>query len=328
MLKGAIKKILIIKWSALGDVVLITPSLKTIRNHFPEAKIRILIKREYKDLLESLPYIDSFIDFKKSKWRSLISELKKEKFDLSIDFQNTWCSHLLAFLGAVRNRLGYGRKGGRIFLNMVAFEPKEIKNPVEHQAHLLSKIGINLIDYELECRTFIQPSFNLDKPYIVILPGAGEGWKTKCWSESSFARLSDILIDKFGYSIVFLGGKKEKRRIDNIKKTMNKKAKDLSGKTDLKELAGVLKESSLFITHDTGPMHLAEALKVPTIALFGPTDPRRHTVPSSNLVIVKKDLPCQPCYLRECSEHQCMQLIKVEEVLEIVSDMLNKENKR
>ncbi len=324
MFKGTIKKILIIKWSALGDIILITPALRVIREHFPEAKIFLLTKKEYQDLLKPLHYIDSFIDFEKSEWKGLIPELKKESFDLSIDFQNTWLSHLLVFLSGVKNRVGYKRKGGGAFLNIAAFEPKGIKNPVEHQAHLLSKIGIDLTDYSLECRgASIQTSFNLSKPYIVILPGAGKGWETKCWGESSFARLADTLIDKYGYSVVFLGEIREKEKISRIKKLMRERAEDLSGKTDLKELAGVLKESALFITHDTGPMHLAQALKVPTVALFGPTDPRRHTVPSTNLFIVKKSLACQPCYRRDCSHQQCLQLIEVKEVLEVVSNVLN-----
>ncbi|MEA3369193.1 MAG: glycosyltransferase family 9 protein [Candidatus Ratteibacteria bacterium] len=326
MLKGEIRKILIFKWSAMGDIILAVPSFRAIRAHFPQAKIHLLIKKEYQELLNSLSYIDNFIDFKKSNWRDLIPELKKEKFDLSIDFQNTWRSHLLSFLVGVKRRVGYGRKGGRLLLNVAAAQPKKIENPVEHQARLLSKIGINLDNFELECKIPSIVSLPFPKPYISILPGSGEGWQSKCWSELCFARMADSIINKLKYSAVFLGEKREKNKIERIKKAMREKGQDMSGQTKLIQLAGVIKGSSLFITHDTGPMHLAQALGVPTLALFGPTDPMRHTIPSSNLYIIKKNLSCQPCYRRRCSAHQCMKLIRVEEVLDKIKQIMKTNN--
>ncbi len=322
MLKGEIKKILIFKWGALGDVILVVPSFRAIRAHFPQAKIHLLIKKEYQELLNSLSYVDNFIDFEKSHWRDLIPELKKEKFDLSIDFQNTWRSHLLAFLSGVKRRAGYGRKGGKILLNIAVAEPNGVKNPVEHQAWLLSKIGVNLDDFALEYKMPFQPSFQFSRPYISILPGAGEGWQSKCWSELCFARLADTIINKLKYSVVFLGEKREKSKIERIKKAMREKGQDLSGQTNLTQLAGVIKGSSLFITHDSGPLHLAQALGVPTLALFGPTDPGRHSLPSAKLFIINKKISCQPCYRRRCSAHQCMKLIGVEEVLKMITQIL------
>ena len=322
MLSNETRKILVIKWSALGDIVLVVPSLRAIRKFFPRAEIHLLIKKEYKGLLSSLNLVDKFIDFKKSKWRTLIPELKKEKFDLSIDFQNTWRSHLLAFFGKVKNKLGYQKKGGRFLLNIAVAEPKGVKNPIEHQAYLLSKIAINLDNFELECDVPSYTSLRFNKPYIAIAPGAGKGWDTKCWGELSFARLADGLIEKLKYSVVFLGEEREKEKIELIKKVMKEKAENLTGRTDLIQLAGIIKESSLFITHDTGPMHLAQALKVPTIALFGPTDPNRHTIPSESLFVVRRNLPCQPCYHRKCSHQKCMQLIEVEEVLKKITQIL------
>ena len=325
MFKGEIRKILIFKWSALGDIILAVPSFRAIRRHFPQAEIHLLIKKEYKELLDSFPYIDNFIDFKKSNWRDLIPELRREKFGLSIDFQNTWRSHLLSFLGGVKRRVGYGRKGGKILLNVAVSEMKEIKNPVEHQAWLLSKIGVNLNNFRLECKLPPQPPFQFKRPYISILPGAGNGWQSKCWSELCFARLADSIINKVKHSVVFLGEKREKSKIERIKKAMREGGQDLSGETNLIQLAGVIKGSSLFITHDTGPMHLAQALGVPTVALFGPTDPRRHSLPSANLFIINKKISCQPCYRRQCSAHQCMQLIRVEEVLKMITQILKED---
>ena len=325
MFKGEITKILIFKWGALGDIILAVPSFRAIRAYFPQAEIHLLIKKEYQELLNSLSYIDNFIDFEKSNWRDLIPALKKEKFDLSVDFQNTWRSHLMAFLGGVKRRAGYGRKGGKILLNIAVSESKEIKNPAQHQAYLLSKIGVNLDNFALECKMPFQPSFQFSRPYISILPGAGEGWQSKCWSELCFARLADSIINKLKYSVVFLGEKREKSKIERIKKAMKERGQDLSEQTNLTQLAGVIKGSSLFITHDTGPMHLAQALGVPTLALFGPTDPMRHTIPSSNLYIIKKNFPCQPCYRRRCANQQCMRLIGVEEVLKMITQILKED---
>ena len=325
MLKDKKKtKILIFKWGALGDIILAGPSFRAIRRHFPKVEIYLLIKKEYKVLLDSLSYIDHFIDFDKSNWKALIPELKKEEFDLSIDLQNTWRSHLLSFLGGVSRRAGYGRKGGKILLNIAVAEPNGVKNPVEHQAYLLSKIGVNLDNLQLECKLPLQPSFQFKRPYISILPGAGEGWQSKCWSELCFARLADSIINKLKYSIVFLGEERERKKINRIKKEMEGKVEDIAGQTNIRQLAGVIKGSSLFITHDTGPMHLAQALGVPTLALFGPTDPERHTLPSINLFIINKKISCQPCYRRQCSNHQCMQLIRVEEVLKKITQIMKK----
>ncbi len=340
-------KILRFKWGALGDIILAVPSFRAIRAHFPQAKIHLLIKKEYQELLNSLSYVDNFIDFEKSNWKGLIPELKKEKFDLSIDFQNTWRSHLLAFLGGVKRRAGYGRKGGKILLNIAVSELKEmhpvrsklskttvvpkagtsnrVKNPVQHQAYLLSKIGVNLNNFRLECKLPPQPSFQFSRPYISILPGAGEGWQSKCWSELCFARLADGIINKLKYSVVLLGEERERKKINRIKKAMEGKVEDIAGQTNIRQLAGVIKGSSLFITHDTGPMHLAQALGVPTLALFGPTDPGRHSLPSANLFIINKKISCQPCYRRRCSNHQCMQLIGAEEVLKMITQILKED---
>jgi len=320
--EGGVKKILIFKWSALGDVILIVPSLRVIRRGFPRAEIYLLGKKEYKEFLHPLGYIDNFIEFPEQNWRHLIPKLRRENFDLSIDFQNTWRSHFLAFRAGAKNRLGYRRKGGRILLTIAVSGPEKV-HPVEHQAWLLSKIGVSLDDFKLECAPPPKPSFQLRRPYIAILPGAGKGWDSKCWSELSFARLADILIKRLKYEVVFLGGKREKDKVGRIKKAMKEKGQDLAGQTNLIQLAGVIKESSAFISHDTGPMHLAQALEIPTIALFGPTDPRRHTVPAANLYIVKKELSCQPCYRKKCSHQQCMQLIEVEEILGKIKQILH-----
>jgi heptosyltransferase-1 len=152
---------------------------------------------------------------------------------------------------------------------------------------------------------------------VVINPVAR--WRTKLWSERNFAELADRVIREKNAVIIFTGSSDDRAVIGRIVSMMKRKAENWAGETNLKELAALASLSTVFITTDTGPMHLAAAAGAKVLALFGPTAPWRTGPYGESHVVVRKGLECSPCFQRKCDDIQCMEAITVEEVFEKIN---------
>lgn len=335
--------ILVIKMSAIGDVILSVPSLKAIRSKFKDADIRVLVGLHARDVLDGCPYINGKIvcDFtRKDKGLSGIwklgADLRKRCFDIVIDLQNNKRSHILSFLSMAPLRYGYNNGKFSFLLNNAIKDDAPYLDPIEHQFRVLKSAGVKPIDKRLELwpslsdaekvdalfqENWIKPSQSL----IGINVRASSRWNSKNWPPKRIAELCDRLAKEFNMRVVLTGTKEDALYIEKIRGLTASKPVVAAGRTAVMELASLIKRCKAYITPDSAPMHIASALGTPFIALFGPTDPARHVAPSKDHVIIRKNLKCSPCYNPNCSKgFKCMNGIEVEEVFAAVKDILLK----
>jgi len=335
-------KILVIKFSSLGDVILSTPGLRAIREKFPQEnyKISFLIGEESKDILLRSPYIDELLvcDLKhKDKglaglW-GISRILRKKNFDLVIDLQNSRSSHLLAYLSGCINRYGYNNKKFAFLLNHAIYDLKPPVDPVTHQFRILKMLGIDLLNNALELWPSSEDQKAVDEllnaqwlsqaqKVVGINISASQRWSTKLWPMEYLI----CLIEELGLKDirVIITGTQADQALANmlISSLKNAKVINACGKTNINELAVLIKKCQVFISADSSPLHIASAVGTPFIALFGPTDARRHLPPGKNYVVIHKELRCSPCYKTKCRSKRCMVQISPAEVFAAVMKLL------
>ena len=333
--------ILIIKFSSIGDVILSTAAIRAIRKKFPSNyKITFLVGNESKDLLLGCPYIDELLvcDFKnKDKgilglWK-LGKILRKKDFDIAIDLQNNRKSHLLAMLSLAPNRYGYNNKKFGFLLNKSIKDGSVPLDPLTHQFQILKMLGIDLEDRQLElwpsqediryAEEFLSSEWmSVNQKLIGINISASPRWLTKNWPLTHVVKLCDGL-SRRDMRVLITGTEKDFQQVNAlISASKNAKIINACGKTTINQLACLIKKCSVYISSDSAPLHIAASMNVPFIALFGPTDPRRHIPTDKKFVLIKKDLECSPCYRSKCKTPKCMQQITAEEVLEAIEGLL------
>ncbi|MFH0996199.1 MAG: lipopolysaccharide heptosyltransferase II [Pseudomonadota bacterium] len=344
--------ILIIKLSAIGDVIHTLPALNAIRSAYPSAHITWLIEEAAAPLIIGHSALDRVIvsrrkswikDLRKGQWKSVIRQaaglvqtLRDTAYDLVFDFQALLKSGVLVAISRGRRKIGFGRgmehqEHSYLFLN-------EAVAPVDMNCHailrslmMLDAAGIHSrsITYRLPihdadrkqvARLLSQEGIKAARPLICINPVAK--WTTKLWPNALFAELADRLSETYRIIPVFTGAPEDKETVQDILSRMKSPAADLTGKTSLKTLAALYDAADMLISTDTGPMHLGAAVNTPVVALFGPTAPWRTGPMGDNHQVIRADLPCSPCFKRQCSICDCMNHIRVDQVLEGVARVM------
>ncbi len=333
-------RVVVWKLSALGDVILSTPSLRAIRAQHPDSHVALVVGRGAYDVVARCPYVNEIIvDSGSGGWAALqkrwalIRRLRTEGFDRSIDLQNSRWTHAAAWLSGIGVRVGYNRKLGFLLTQRVRL-PKQPMAPVAHQGHLLEQAGVRMADERLELWLSDREVRNVDallngklrsdaKGIVGLHPGGSGRWKTKRWDLERWAQLGDGLMQR-QIQVVITGGPDERDLSAHLAQLMVSNPLVLIGQTAILDLAELIRRFHVFVAHDSSPLHLAAAVGTPTVALFGPTDPRRHVPPSFSGKILKKDVFCSPCYSPTCRTvtHACMKRIEVDEVLESVLNLL------
>ncbi len=342
--------ILIVKLSALGDVIQTLPSLAALRRLYPDAHITWVVEEAAADLIKNHPYLDVVLVSRRKSWskeilrgrfreplkeiRSFIKTLRQRHYDLVIDFHGLFKSSVIVFLSRGKRKLGYDslQELSGLFLHEKIPEDMN-KHAVERYLDFPCYLGAQIDDVQ-----FVLPSdkevharvqnllskYGLeDKKFIVISPVAF--WETKLWNNEKFARLADLINDKLKIKVIFTGGEKEP--IEEITSSMTTETINLAGQTSLRELACLYGKAKMVVSTDSGPMHLAAAVGTPVIALFGPTDPARTGPYGSGHTVIRAQLPCSPCFLKKCATRKCMEDISVEEVFAAV-EKITKEKKQ
>lgn len=345
------KKILFVKLSAIGDVIHCLPALESIKACLPSARISWVVEEKASNLLEDYPNIEKLYIFKRKSWLcrlknplnmpgvlkefiSFIKEIRREKFDIVMDYQGLLKSGIITFLSGGRRKIGFkdAREFSYIFLDeKIDAPPRKEIHALVRNFYLVKSLGINSINArwnfplkEEEEKVFQKLKslgLNLTKPFILIHPFAG--WKTKLWSQDKFALLGNRIVEELGANTLFTGGKEDISYVQGIIYRMTRGGFNLAGKTSLKELAGLCRKCRAFISTDTGPMHLASAVEVPVIALFGPTAPWRTGPYGNKSIIIRKEMQCSPCFKKECDSRECMDFITVEEVFQKVKEIFD-----
>jgi heptosyltransferase-2 len=323
----------------IGDAILSLPALTSLQKNFPDAEIWVTASEWTKGIFAPLDWVRGTISLSnKNNYKNVqldAQELKEHAFDIGILFTNSFGSALLFSMAKIPQRWGYARDGRHLLLTKrVRTSPLEApRHHIQYYLSLITKLGLETepaqLNFPLSDNAVFQAkdllrslSVDTNKPIIIFSPGAAYG-PAKRWPASFFSRLATALQTHHDAEILIIGSDADKEIAASITAPMSKKPIDLTGKTTLPQLAGAISQSALFITNDSGPMHLANALKVPVVAIFGPTDPRITGPYQEPSKVLKSQVPCWPCSYRECPfAHQCMTQISPEMVYEESQDFL------
>jgi heptosyltransferase-2 len=336
------KRILIVNVNWVGDVIFSTPFIRAVRDAYPDARIACLIHPRCKEMLESNPRLDELIVYDEEYSHKsllgklkLVLELRKRHFDVAFLLHRSFTKALITFLAGVKERVGYTTKNRGFMLTKAVPEPATAAHKVEYFLALAIAYGIYPKDNSYEF--FVSDSdkrsveaflikngvASTDK-IVVICPGGN--WDPKRWPKDNFAKLSDRLTDELGVRIVIAGARKDISLADDIKKRMMNKPVVACGTTTLKELGALLGRADLVIANDTGPMHMAVAMKAKVVALFGPTS-QELTGPygTGNYRVIARYKDCDiPCYNHSCRDYKCMGAIAVDDVYKAAKEMLGR----
>lgn len=337
----SLKKILVIKISALGDVILSIPSLKAIREKFPHAVIKVLVGLASSDVLRGCPYINERIvynpNLKGSRLKgllSLASQLRREDFDIVVDLQNSRKSHLLSFLSMAPLRYGYDNGKWGFLLNRRVKDMKPPIGPIEHQFRTLKLLGIEKSEETMKlwpskededwADNFLKENWMDPKRILVgINIGSSSRWQSKRWETSYISQLCDELAKRYNIRTLLTGSDEDMEKAKEVARLSSSKPIISAGKTDILKLASLIKHCRVYVTTDSAPLHIAASTGVPFIALFGPTDPKRHVPKVKNRKVLKSNIKCSPCYRPSCGKgNRCMKQIKVDDVLKAVEEFL------
>jgi ADP-heptose:LPS heptosyltransferase len=347
--KEKIRKILIFRTDRIGDLVMTLPAIKLLREKYPEAKLHLIAGKWNEPILDYIKYFD-LIRFWSPSWISRGEEsnsflrffsqaikIRKEKYDLSIDFTSDVRINLLMWLSGAKRRIGYSDSGGGAFLTDT-IEDRGIHR-VEQNIEPLKKLGIIEKEYVPKLEGTIQfegHKGNITK-CIIIHPWGGRPVKT--WRMEKYAGLAEMIREKMKIDIILTGSGQDYNLCEAIKKKCGKGILNLAGKLTFEEMMSAIKSSLVFISPDTGPMHIAVALGTPTVTLFGPSDPAKYgPYGDSKLhrVVVPRNIKCVHCNRirkppKRCFKDGislCMDAISVEDVYKECKTLLGSLKRR
>jgi lipopolysaccharide heptosyltransferase I len=293
-----LKNILIIKPSSLGDIVLALPALAALRKSFPDAEISWLIRPEFAPLLQNHPHLTRTIPFDRKflgkAWfnpyalgalLALIRRLRRSKFDAVFDFQGLFRTASLGWLSGCKKRFGMtnARELANVFYTHRIPQDRECIHLVDYYLKMVTTAGASCINAEFVLPQDPAAADSVKKllanyrvpldSYAVFVPGSTR--HHKCWPLERFAALAQKMSPAFNLSVVATGTASEQGLIDGLKALAAVPIVNLAGKTSLSELTALLKSARMVVTNDTGPGHIAAALGVPVVLIFGPTNPAR-----------------------------------------------------
>lgn len=332
----SIRRILLIKLSALGDIVMTLPLLPAIQNRFPQAKIDWLVNKSFQDLLKNQKYLHQILLFQRKEWGrksfwknrqtffQLLRDLKNSHYDLVLDFQGLLRSGFLAFCTHAPQRVGFAnaREMAPLFYTHKVSVPTLDVHAFDRYQSLVESVGVTVshppiyeIPLEEEAIQFVEKHLSgYPPPFVGIVPQTM--WKTKIWGTE---KLIEVLkkISPFVTPVLF-GSADGAEEAEQLQSACAGKAINLIGKTNLSQLFAFLHRMNVVLTNDSGPMHMAATLKVPVVAIFGPTNPIR-TGPflwaPQKIFHATDQVACAPCYRRVCpTQLECMAAVSPQAV--------------
>ncbi len=293
-----LKNILIIKPSALGDIVMALPALSALRRNFPDAKISWLVRPEFAGLLEGHPHLDSIIEFDRRylgrAWCkpaamgslfSLVRRLRRSKFDAVIDLQGLFRTASLGWLTGSKKRFGMAdaREFAPIFYNHKIPPGPDRVHVVDYYLKIVRAVGASDTAAEFILPQSSRADESVEKllaannikanNYAVLIPGSAHDYK--CWPAENFAAIADRMAADFGFDIVAVGTAGEKVIIENLKSAADFPVAEFAGRTSISELISLLRSARAVVTNDTGPGHIAGVLDVPLAMIYGRSNPIR-----------------------------------------------------
>ena len=323
----------------IGDLIMATPILSDLRSAFPEAEITALCKTPGSELLEYDESIDELFSFtrpenkflRRVSQRNIIEKLRLGKYDIGLLLTGSFSSAWLFWQGRIKQRIGFAQHWRSLLLT----DPVSLPNSPMHQVELYKELlrPLKIEPTTTTPRIFLKQKELIDAgrlcPHkgklIGINPGAAYG-SAKCWPPEHFSELAARLTEEDPETtVLFFGDASSFELVKKICVDLPERVINLAGMTSLRELACLIKECDLLITNDSGPMHIAAALNVPLIALFGSTDETRTGPYGVREGVINKHVSCSPCFRRTCPiDFRCMKEISVDEVLELAMKKRNR----
>jgi 3-deoxy-D-manno-octulosonic-acid transferase/heptosyltransferase-1 len=341
--------ILIVKLSAIGDVIHTLPSLAALRRCYPQAHISWVVEEAASDLLMDHPMLNRVLVSRRKRWirdlrsgrnagtvlreiTDFVRTLRDRPYDLVIDFHGLFKSAVFVLLSRGKRRLGYDsmQEGSGLFLNEKIPEDMA-KHAVDRYLDFPRRLGCDVSRPEfpiaLQAGHFrrvrellAEKKVDTARGFVGVSPIAY--WETKLWDEAKFAALCDLIVTELGLPVVFTGERSE-GPVERIRSLMQAPSASVAGETSLRELAALYRTASVLLTTDSGPMHLAAAVGTPVVALFGPTSPERTGPYGEGNVVIRRGLACSPCFRKTCETMECMKTINVDEVFQAVRERLD-----
>lgn len=327
----------------VGDLVMATPILADLHNKWPDVPITAMCLSSLAPLLQYDPNIEEIYSYKRpNRWIphqehwAIIEKIRQGEYDLGLLLTNSFSSAWWFRLGKVKQRVGFSKNMRRWLLTKALPFPKNIQKQhlVLTYKSLLASLGIPVSNTDPclylseEERTAAEAllhgcGITIGKNIVVgINPGAAYG-SAKCWLPERFREVTKSLLENPNVYVIYFGDPNGAPLVHEICKDMPERVIDLAGKTTLRELMALINCCSVFLSNDSGPMHMAAALKVPVLALFGSTSEIK-TGPYGIGKVIHKHVDCSPCYKRTCPiDFRCMTRIGVDEVYQQLKEMID-----
>jgi len=357
------QKILIIRLSAIGDVLRVLPALQVLKERRPHAHIAWVVEEAARDILAAHPDIDEVIVFPKSEllrkltcrreWGAglkelflFVRDLRRRRFDLVFDFHGLLKSGLISLLSGARERVGFTMrftKECNWLCNNRRFALHQQRvSRIDRNLELLKRWGLDIShrppvihvpprDREVIQTFFKQQRIDFRRPVIAVHPGTSPTTPYKRWEAYRYAVVADKIIEGHAAQVIFTWAGQERDMITSITDLMKYRAIVAPPTENLCQLAEIFRQADLYLGSDTGPMHLAAFVGIPVVALFGPTD---HVVNNPYVgtphIIIRKETPCSPCRNKTCPRRDCMKEIRETNVIRAINIMLEsfKHNKK
>lgn len=329
--------ILIIRTDRIGDLVLTTPAIKALRQSYPRSRISILVSSVNADLVQGNPYLDEvLVDERLGQHKNLfgffklVYQIRSKKFDLAIIFHTKRRYNLLSFLAGIPNRLGYKNNKFGFLLSMPLKDtrPQGTKHEAEYCLDVLRVIGVNGKDLGLYvplqkdaqdwANQWVEQNNLKQHDFIVIHPGSSD--LAKCWPRGNFAELIDRLIERYTLKIVMIGSLQTISLSEEILRQSRHPSQifNLTGKTSLARMVGLLRNARVLVSNDSGPVHVAAGLGINVISLFLRDQPGINAERW-------KPLGAKSHVLSSSSLSGQVQVINVDQVFELIEQILQKD---
>ena len=322
------KRFLVLRMSALGDIVHTLPAVHALREAFPSALIDWLVDEKWAPILAGNRDISNIVAMNRGSWRkvmSTVARLRRARYDVAIDFQSLYRSAMIGWLSGAPERLGfsaqYSRERGAALFYTQHVQPKR-GHKIEHNLELVESVGARAEKIAFPLADDAQAAEEVKRilcengvnEYCVLSPGGG--WASKCWPAERYGELARALAERYGWTSVVSFGPGEEGLVETVRRTAGS-AEPFVQRFNLKQLVPLLRRAKLVIAGDTGPLHLASALGTPVIGLYGPTDPARNGPFSAGGAVVRK-AGYETTYKRGKAFSESMLAISVDDVLKAI----------
>lgn len=335
------KKILIIRTDRLGDVILSTPVIKNLRNFYPDSHIAFMVRPYTKAIVENNPYLNEVIVYDKNdKHKSIISsikfclELRKKKFDVAYILNPTNRANLIAFFAGIPKRIGLNRKFGRLLNHPIPDKKHEgKKHELDYTLGILEAAGIPVTEKNMyfpiekiseeKIENLLLQHQIKDNDFVVLHPSAS--CPSKRWPQENFIALAKLINEKTKLKITVISAENEKKFSKEL--TKEKGIIDFRGILSVSDTGSLLKRTKLFVSNDSGPVHIAASLNTPVISIFGRNDPglspKRWRPLGEKSFYIHKPNSCENCLAHNCLKgFLCLKSITPEDVFALILKIL------